>query len=782
MVLKDLDSIAAIIALITVFLLPIFFVPFASVSFEFAKWALLAGGVLISFILCAVARLRGNSISIPKTALLAAGLLLPLASLVSALISGSVWHSLVGQGFEIDTTLSMTIFILGLLLGSVLFNSRGRIINVQLALIASFFIFFLFQAVRLILGPGTFSFDILVAATSNLLGKWNDVAIFSGLIALLSISILDLLRPKGLLQAVVYGSLVASLLLLAVVNFTLVWIVLASLSFLLLARRFLADRFVVPKDAQSADVLDGEPHKERLSGAVLLVFFISLLFVFAGNMFENYISAQFNLYQIEARPSWQSTFDILTKTYTDHALFGVGPNNFGRQWLLQKPAGINGTAFWDTDFQYGVGILPTFLVSTGLLGGLALLLLLGLFLWEGIKAYLRFDQSRLDNYLTLSSFLSALFLWVLSLLYVPQTPLFFFAFLFTGVFVASLRQAGQVATLDFSLSSNPKVGFGVVALLFVALCGAAVGIYVVGGKFVASVYAEHATRITGENLDAAERSVGRALLVDENDATLRAASAVSMRRLGAIVSQNNSSPETIQTFRQVLSTAVGYAQRAIQKDSANYQNWVALATVYEALIPLRISGAYDNAKIAYERAVEQNPSSPRLRLLLARTEAQNNNNAGARDYIAEALRLKGDYTDAIFLLSQIEMGEGKINDAIRSIEAASLLAPSNPVAFFQLGLLRYSAGQDGASAEALERAVSLNEQYSNARYFLGLSFYQLGKKQEALAQFKRIEELNKDNEEVQSIIANLVAGRAPFENFTPPSTAPQLRDAPPVRE
>ena len=139
----------------------------------------------------------------------------------------------------------------------------------------------------------------------------------------------------------------------------------------------------------------------------------------------------------------------------------------------------------------------------------------------------------------------------------------------------------------------------------------------------------------------------------------------------------------------------------------------------------------------------------------------------ATDKIAQALRLKSDYTEAIFLLSQIEIGEGKVDDAISSVEAATFLTPQDPLAFFQLGVLRYSNGDYAQAITAFERAILLDNQYSNARYFLGLAYYKKGRLDDAIDQFTEVLRLNPDNTEVKAVIANIKAGKSPFDTSTP---------------
>jgi tetratricopeptide (TPR) repeat protein len=82
----------------------------------------------------------------------------------------------------------------------------------------------------------------------------------------------------------------------------------------------------------------------------------------------------------------------------------------------------------------------------------------------------------------------------------------------------------------------------------------------------------------------------------------------------------------------------------------------------------------------------------------------------------------------------------------------------------------------------LERAVSLNTNYSNARYFLGLIYDRQGDKERALKEFAQIEILNPDNQEGKVILQNLREGRGALESIVPPAEPPEKRKEAPVKE
>ncbi|MBI3627697.1 MAG: tetratricopeptide repeat protein, partial [Candidatus Sungbacteria bacterium] len=134
------------------------------------------------------------------------------------------------------------------------------------------------------------------------------------------------------------------------------------------------------------------------------------------------------------------------------------------------------------------------------------------------------------------------------------------------------------------------------------------------------------------------------------------------------------------------------------------------------------------------------------------------------------------------LLAQTALRAGNIQKAIQSTENAKLAAPFDIGIAFQLGLLYYQNSNLDQARGEFERAVSLNQQYSNARYFLGLIYSRTGNTAGAIAQFEEIAKYNPDNQEVKRILDNLHAGRPALDGIAPPATPPEQRNQPPVAE
>lgn len=786
-----LERFAGLVLLVCIFLLPIFFIPSVSFPFSQAKAVLFSVSVLLAFSAWVIARLKDSRFVIPRTLMLfSLGAFAVLAAL-SSLLSGTVSDSFFGQGFEVGTAVSFLIAFLLSFLVPILFRAKDQIFFWYLVFFSSFFLVVLFQALRLAFGPDLLSLGILTDTISNTIGKWNDLGVFFGTAALLSLITVELLSLSRLFKIFAYAALILSLLLLSVVNFYPVWIVLGLFSLVVLVYLIsfrIADVNFPELENEIIEKIPVARQNRRIPIPSLFVLLVSVTFMLAGNTLGNGISSFFHISNIEARPSWPATFSVARQTLIEDPLLGVGPNQFASQWLKFKPAGINDTVFWNVNFSYGVGLIPTLLATTGIIGLIAWLVFFLSFCYAGFTAILSDIKDKFSQYLIASSFLTALFLWIFSIIYIPSVTMFALTFLFTGLFISALIVERFVSTTVISFTDNPRTGFVSVLALVLLLIGSVSLGYFFLQKYVASVSFQKGLRAASSegNIDKAEGFIARAASLSPSDIYYRYLTELSLVRMNSLFSSATGalSEESVRSkFQTLLGSALNTARQAVALNSKNHENFMELGRVYEAVVPLNIAGAYENARQSYEEALKFNPHGPAIMLAMARLEIAKKDNTKAREHIIEALREKRNYTEAIFLLSQIEAQEGNIKAAISSVEAAAVISPDDPAIFFQLGFLRFTDKDFSGAASALERAVALNSSYANAKYFLGLSYDKLGLDAKAIAQFVDLKSTNPDNKEIDLILRNLRAGRSPFSNAAPPvDDKPEMRAKLPVDE
>jgi len=777
-----------------VFLIPLFVVPALSVPFQAGKSALVFLAVVLYMAWFVVDRLKAGKVSIPWTPVVALAFLLPLVSLLSSFFAASPLRSIVGSGFELDTVFSMLSFALVLFLVPQFFRTKQSIFNLYMAVIASFFVLFIFGLIRLVAGPDVFTLNILTSPVANLIGSWNDFGVYAGLIVTLSLVMLEIVPPKGILKAILIGALVCALGVLAVVNFDVVWYVVGLVALALFLYSFTFAKAFGGDSRTPVSWMD----IRRLPKIPMSVLLVAIIFILTSGQFlgASYPKLNFganiaqglNINQLEARPNLATTFDIASHTLKTSPLFGAGPNQFVYEWQKYRPAVVNMSAFWNVDFNFGIGVILSSLVSLGLLGGLAWVLFLGFFVLLGMKTLRRPREDIYTYYLSVTAFVAALYLWIMAILYTVSVVPFVLAFIMTGVFVASLVVGGVVRERIFSFDSEPSTRFITLLASIVLVVGLAAVLVFTGMRIVAATYFNNAliTYNTSGDLAGAELKVRKAIALSGQDVYYRGLSEIALVNLNRVASlvTPQTPPEQVRNQLQLLlGGAIASAQSARDANSADYQNWMSLARTYESVVPLKIAGAYENAKASYDEAVKRNPTSPLVRLSIARLDTMNGDNSGAKTEIGSALALKSNYTDAIFLLAQIQVAEGNLKDAIASVESAAVISPNDATIFFQLGFLYYNNKDYQRASLALERAVQLEPSYANARYFLGLSYDQLGKRSDAITQFEQIEKTNPGNQEVQFILSNLRAGKSAFTSVKPPlDSKPEKRKTPPISD
>jgi tetratricopeptide (TPR) repeat protein len=762
------DKIARTILLVTVGLLPLFFIPALGLGVEVSKTYLLAFGVAFGFIFWIIGRLVDGTLSIPKNLFVVSSLVLVFVFFLSALFSPAPSVSFGGQSLEVGTFASLLVFVGFFILATTVFRNAKHVTMVYFALFVGFIASSLFQLLYLFIGPKYLSLGTFFNSTSNLVGKWNDYAIFIGLIALLGLLTIELFQLNKIQKIILSGILVVSAFFLALVNFISVWIVLGVFALVVFIYTLSIRRL-----GEGENALKVFPFPSFFAVVVCLLFIL-------GNTFAGgFLSSKFGIFQTEVRPSLSSTAQVMKASMWKHPILGEGPNRFSEAWSLYHTQDVNSSLFWDTNFTSGFGLIPSFAVTTGILGILAWIAFITLFVWFGIRYALRFNGERSVNYSLVSTFVLSLYLWIFAIIYNPGVVPFALAFGFSGMMIGLAISKGYVDEFQVSFLKDPRHSFFSILALVVVLIALIGGVYVVIEKLAGTIAYARSTQVpnTPEGMDLADTRLSKAISLDANDLYYRNLALLSMVKLNTLINNQDISKETLKTqFQAFFGRATAAAQAAINLDKTNAQNWVTIGQVYQSVVPLSIPGAYENAKQAYLEAQKRSPLNPGIELILARLDVDKKDTASARVHIEQALKLKPNYTEAVFLLSQIEVSEGNIDKAITRVENATTLDPNNSNLFFQLGLLKYNNKDWEGAVGAFEHSVMINPASLNTHYFLGLAYDKSGNAALALKQFKALGTQVKDNEALNKIIANLEAGRPAIETVEP--TPEKSKDLP----
>ncbi len=747
------NKLSFVTLLVTVFVSMFFFIPYVPVTLDASKGFLLSIGMTLSLFFWFIARLGEGKFSIPKDRLILAGGVIPLVFLLASFFSSSKYVSIFGSGFEIGTFGSMLVLFVLFFLSSIYFQTEKRIWSFYGALFLGATVLAVFELINIFIGFGRFLPGMLSGVSAgNLVGSWNDFALLFGLIVLLSIYTIEFLETKGVFLFIQYFLLVTGLFFLIIINMPLVWILVGLFSIII---------FVYSISLQQAGVkiVHGGNDKKKFPFAALISVFICLIFLVGSNSISSLVSKYINISSPDVRPSITTTAQIALKAIKHNPAFGTGPNTFVIDWAAWKPAQIAQTVFWNVDFTNGYSLLTTFLVTTGILGFLAWIVFLVFFVMRSIKSLKIALQNTLANYFIMTTLMISIYTWVTFIVYSPSIIMIMIAFCSSGVLLGILVYKQAIPVRDISFLSDPRKSFFAILGLMVLMIGTLSITYIYIEKFTSIIYFSKGLNADTSNIDSlakSEKMLSNAITLDKNDAYYRAISQVYIAEISSLLNNKSISADVLKSnIQQLVTVAENSARLAVVQNPKNYSNYVNLGSVYGALVPLSVSNSYDSASAAYTKAFELAPHNPSILLARAELEFLNKNNKGAKDYIKQALALKQNYTDAIFLLAQIETSEGNLPEAIKQAEYAAQVAPNDATVFFRLGLLRYNNSDYNDSIGSFERAVILDNRYLNARYFLAQSYKKVGRTADARTQFEILAKLLPDNQEIKDALGSI---------------------------
>lgn len=758
---------------LTVALAAVVYFPSSIVPIAYIKVALLAIGTLISLVLYILARLTRGNVIVPPLPLLGALWLVPLAYGLSSIFSGvNAMKAFFGHGFDTDT---FGFVLLLALIGSLAALAMRRPEHYKSFFKVSALAAGLVVVVQILIVLYAKTMPNTLSPLTTLPGSFTDLGMITGLAVVLDLIALRFLSFGKRTKLMLTIGLVLGLIVTAFVNSLLVW-VLVGLSGLGLFIESVMRRKIVSDDEDlegvstlTADVGIENGKHGGIMVLPLVTIIVSLFFIIGnstiGTSFVNAVGTSI----IDARPSLQSTFDVGSHVYASSPVFGSGPNTFGEQWLKFRDRSINDTVFWSVDFPTGVGYIPTAFVALGALGALAWIAFILLVLFFGLRALLlRASSDRFTRFVSIASFIGSVYVLTLALFTVPGPVVLAAGFALIGVFVSSLRFGQNRAEWGVIFAKSPRVGFVIVFLLTIMLLGSVLSAYVVTERYLAvQAYGDAAAALASGNLDAADAAITRSQLFGASDRAYQLAASSGIAHMNKIAQDTTLPAATAQQqFQAALSGAIQNASAATKLNPNDYQNWAVLGSVYQTVVPLNIEGAYKNAKDAYDHAMLLNPTNAVLPYIVAQLDIAGKNNAAAENDLVKAINLKHDYTQAIFLLSQLEVQQGKAREALQAAEAAAYFAPNDPTVLFQVGILRSGNGDTAGAILALARAVELNPQYANAHFFLGVMYAIQGTLDKATAEMEKVASFSEDNAKaVASDLAALKSGRNPF----PPS-------------
>lgn len=777
-------------------LLPLWFMPLA-LPMEFGREMTFGILIIIAVMLHLLTILRTGEIRFPRSPILWAMGALVLIFSVSTFFSKS---PLLSTFFADATAEKLSTLILGVLLTLLTATSFGnrREIGVFLFILLISGTISAFATLLQLFGVPVYQLFRLPAAGNpnfNAVGTINGAALFYASLLLINIGLIFsgvFLEWKRWIKILLAVSSLAFLAAILLVNFRTVWIVILGSAIFLFGLIFDRTRKQAGFDW-------------RHWAALGLILFSVLMLMIRTPIFS------WVQLPLEVNPSLSATFNITKGVFGEgikNILVGSGPGTFGLDWTRYKDPSINQTIFWTVRFNQGYSWMSTLVPTLGIGGALIFLGFLAVTLFTFLRRLL--SPNGKEMVMARALFLGFVALVLAGFLYPANFTFVLLFFLTIGLLMALAaetkggEQENFWSVKDYVIKfENPWVVFlsSLVIIFFVSL-GIAALYFEVGKTRAALAREAGAVAFSRGDLAGAVRQFERALALDRNNpAGNQSLVLTRVEQIRSLIQRAGLGENVQQEFQGTVAAGIQNSQQALTLYPLESIFWRAQGSLYEIIIPF-ISGSERFAVESYQKAGEFDPQNPmiwadlgrahmifaeRLQFLLSQgqeprgqlEQARQAALAEAEKAFKKATEAKPDFAQAHFLLAQTAARQGKIREAIRAVEQARQAAPLDIGIAFQLGLLYYQTNDLANAQGEFLRAVSISENYSNARYFLGLIYDRRGEKEKAIREFERIQIFNPDNGEVKTILANLRVGKRALTGIAPP--APEERSEPPVK-
>lgn len=751
------------------FLTPLFFLPFNTNILELNKQLLLVVFALLLLIAWIGKMIAEGHMEMKKSWLNIGLAFFTVFYLVSSILSKNLYQGLVGAGGVINESFFSLVALLVIFFVAVNnIKDREEITNLVFVLICSGIVAGVFGAFQLA-GKFLLPREFAQNANFNTVGSVNAMEIFLASLLVLAAVLfteIETVRWRQIFYGVAAGFF---LLMILSINFTNVWWAL------LVAGIIIVSLGIINRSQMSQYRL--------ILPMLVLAFAILMLLPVRLNIFTWFTMPS------EVSPSWSATLDIDKQVLKEKPIFGAGPGSYSYAYGLYHDKVLNQTDFWNVRFNQGISKIASQPVILGLAGWLAWLIIVVGF---GVYGFFSLIRKRGKNWpLALAVFSAWFFLAFMQFLYGTNLSLEFVFWIMLGLSFLSLKTlvAKNSESNEVEIERIPAMSVAfdrtspfasVLSFAFVVVLVLTISALYLGGSYYYAdiLYQKGVNMVNIKNdLESGTVKIKDAVLLNPyNDLYLRTLSQAALQR----VTQELAKPQSAQrdaNIQNLIATAINIGKRSTDLAPLNVDNWAQRATIYRSVIGF-VSGAEQWAFDAYNEASRLEPENPLYYLELGRTyvlsadllaqTAQKDKEAAVKrnDYLVKAeetlkksVEVKPDYALALFELALVYDRSGKSNEAINSMIQTKNLYPQDIGVAFQLGLLYYKKADWALARVEFERAVLIDQNYSNARYFLGLVYDQLGNKIAAINQFNEVAKLNPDNQDVKNILANLRAGK-----------------------
>lgn len=752
-----IEKIIAIIIKGVIFLLPLFFLPWTSEYFEFNKQFLIWLAMPLALFFWLIKQTMAGEIKIKTNPLnLPIVIFLALTGL-SALFSLDVFSSFFGSYGRFSDAwlglLSLAIFYF-LLINTGIADDAKKIFTLlklffysamAVALVSLLSMFGVIQS--LMFDP----LNILTSLSFNPAGgSLLSLAVFLAVLTVMTAELLFAGTFKKTDRQIFGTGLILFLIVIALINFYLSWIILALGACLLIIFRLLEIKFDYKK------ILN---YYLLIPAALMLV---SILMLTLPNINPAKIILGSELPR-EATLDYKTSFLITKKAISNNPILGSGPATFFHDFSIYRPSEFNQNNYWQIRFDKSCSYFLETLATLGLPAWLSYFLIISLVIYINIILFIKYFKNpaltikREDYNLIVAIFTSFILLLVAQIFFTVNTVLNFSFWLFVALVVAFWQGHNQLIFKEkiIDLNKSPhQIWRGDKTVLFfkawplVIFLTGALWLVLAGYEikfFIAELVSASSQNIEAGLTKAAKLNSGRF-----NYNTNLAKFYLNRARLEAAKTEDKKDNNFIQLN---IAKAIEAGRAAFGAAPNSVQANETLAMIYRDVRPLTI-GSETWAAQFFNSALILEPTNPILANELAKAYLNNNDIINAERYFIKAIELKPDYYEAKFGLAKVYLKNKKDNLALDLLNELAVKVYDQEI-FYELGRYYYNHGEIDKAIDRFKLVLSISPKHSNSLYSLGIAYDAKGDIKEALKYYNQVLELNQGNKEVEKKIKEL---------------------------
>lgn len=326
-------------------------------------------------------------------------------------------------------------------------------------------------------------------------------------------------------------------------------------------------------------------------------------------------------------------------------LVGIGPDNYIKAFNLYKPQWMNNNPLWNVQFSQGANLPVTIIVTLGIFGLIAWLLLALTLIKQSKKIS---KDTRPVHSMLLTTLLLQLFLPVNVVMLTIQAILLVF-------WVASERDrfhsyninlAGLIGQVSFLRTKTKFVSRVIISLVTIFSVGL---LYLTLQASYSSFLMFKSSKAAAENDFIATYNLQQQAIKLNPflDSSRRKYSITNIVIAAAISQKTDLTDDDKERFATLVQQSIREGKAAIFLDGNDVTNWQTLAQIYQTLI-----GVADNSEEwairSYVDAIKLAPNNPQLRVIIGGVFFNAEEYGEALRFFDQAATLKPDYANAYY--------------------------------------------------------------------------------------------------------------------------------------